>query len=91
MIKINDKFSFDSDEYNWVLYEHRTSISKKTGEKVINTKNWYPSTLDYLCEMVINDAPKTAKDLNGVIQAIEQAKDDCIMAIQKIPYKHTHG
>lgn len=90
MIKINDKYSIDYDEYNWILKEHRTSISRKTGENVTNTKYWYPSTLDYLCEMVINDAPKTAKDLQGIIKAIKRAKKECIAAIEKIPYKHTH-
>ncbi len=90
MIKINDRYSIDYDEYNWILVEYRTSTSRKTGEKVINTKNRYPSTLDYLCQTVINEAPKTKKDLQGIIDAVEQAKKECLSAIGKIPYKHTH-
>lgn len=86
-IKINDRFSFDSEEYGWVLYDTHKYKSKKEGEEgqiKESTKTWYPATLEHLCEMVVNDTPKSAGSMTEVLNTIVQAKQECIEAIKTI-------
>jgi len=93
-IRINDRFSFEADEYNWILYDTHKYKSKKEGiegQIVESTKTWYPSTLAYLAEWVINDTPKQSGSITDVLNAISQAKLELSEAIKQIPYKHTHG
>jgi hypothetical protein len=86
---INDRFSFDYDEYNWILYDTKKYKSKKTGEIKESIKTWYPSTLAFLCEWVISETPKKSGSIPEVLNAILQAKQECIEAIKLIPYRHT--
>ncbi len=86
---INERFSFGCDEYNWILYDSHKYKNKK-GEIKKSTKAWYPSTLEGVCEKFIDLTPKDCAKMQDIIGAIQQAKKDCIKAISKIPYKHTH-
>jgi len=91
-IKINERFSMGSDEYNWILYDTHTFVSKKEGDEgqiKETTKIIYPSTLDYLCQLVIDSTPKSAGSMTEVLTAIVQAKQDLLEAIKKIPERHT--
>jgi hypothetical protein len=92
-IQINDRFTIENDEYNWILYDTHRYTSKKgknAGKVQESVKVWYPSSLEFLCEMVINETPKKAGSVTDVLNSIIEAKQDCIEAIKKIPYKHTH-
>ena len=89
---INDRFSFDYDEFNWILYDTHTYPSKKEGEEgqiKETTKIWYPSTLEYLCEMVINATPKKSGSITDILNAILQAKKELSEAIEKVAYRNT--
>lgn len=83
-IRINDRFAIGCDEYNWILYD-KHKFTTKDGEIKENTKTWYPSTLDYLCEIVIRQTPKNCETAKEILQAVEQAKIDCINALKALP------
>lgn len=53
MIKVNDRFEIVRTAHDWVLVEKSTSINKKTGDPVKNTKNrYYPNIEQCLKEVI---------------------------------------
>lgn len=53
MIKVNDRFSFERDKYQWLLHESRLGKDKKGNDKV-HVDTSYHGSLRQICEQIID-------------------------------------
>lgn len=54
MIKVNDRFSFERDKYQWLLHESYMGKPNKKGDANIQTKTSYHGSLRQICEQIID-------------------------------------
>jgi hypothetical protein len=66
MIKLNDRFSFERDKYQWILYE-TIPIESENGEPKTKVKKTYHANLQQECDYI------TDKRLGGC-QSLEEIK-----------------
>jgi len=53
MIKVNDRFSFERDKYQWLLHESRLGKDREGNDKV-HVDTSYHGSLKQVCEQVID-------------------------------------
>ena len=82
MIRINEDFEFERYTYGWTLHWYQDGLNKKTKQRTRNSTQTYYSTLDQLCQSVIDKSAGGAVDINGVVSAINNASAELSKAIK---------
>ena len=84
MIKINDTYSFDKDEYCWRLHIYQppqmNPFTKVMGKKGSTTTTYHGSVLQ-VCKYVIDKDAGTATDLESLIACINKSTEECVVAV----------
>jgi len=70
-IKIDDRFSFNRDKYNWILYETRIGKDKDDNDKA-HTDLSFHGTLTQVCAAIID---RKQGDCETLIQLMEMTAD----------------
>ena len=84
MIKINDHFSFERDKYQWVLTETIYGFNNKTQKPCINIHKTFHSTIDQICQVVLNHSLIGCETLESIRLAVNQAKQEISEMIKGI-------
>lgn len=80
MIKINDNWQIDTDQYNVILQRRRVSEKgKNPGTERWENIGYFGSFKHALCELVEQDI-KAAESLREVVDRVDKLKDE-IMAL----------
>lgn len=79
MIQINENFSIDADESNWILNDYTPGPS---GKKPLRPRTSYFNTLEQALEMIVTRSGKDAGDLQMAIRKIERIRDQIVSAVR---------
>ena len=80
MIKINDRFSIERQERQWVLFDTRKSDHEKS-KTGFTTRESYYSTLSSVVDEIINRGPTEATNLKELVTEIKRTRDDIFGAL----------
>ena len=81
MIKINDRFEFERQQYCWNLYEWKDGVGKDAQPK--RTKSvTYHATLSHICKEVVDRSAGDAESMQELLNVIDSAVLDLSMAIK---------
>lgn len=75
MIKINEDFEFERDEYGWRLYQWKDGINKKTGKATRNKSVTYHANIYQICAAVIDRSAggcQSMEELRDMLSSAEQ-------------------
>jgi hypothetical protein len=81
MIKINDRFSIERLEDDWLLVETKPRFNHKTKtETVSQRKNWYPR-LRHVVDEILERTPSEANSLQEMVLLMKRTRDDIYGAL----------
>jgi len=69
MFKYDDRFSIDSDKYQWLLHDYTRGKNRK-GEPSINDRVTYHSTFSQLAIAIIDRSAKDCLDLLELVDML---------------------
>jgi len=72
MIKFNETFSFERDEFCWNLHESYIGKDKNGADKVHKSTTYHPS-LKFICNYIIDKGCGDCESLNSIIKYLESA------------------
>jgi len=72
MIKFNETFSFERDEFCWNLHEKYMGKDKHGADKVHTDTTYHPS-LKFICNYIIDKGCGDCESLNSIIKYLESA------------------
>ena len=75
MIKINDNFTYETDAYNWTLYQWQDGTNKD-GEAVRTSKKTYYPTIGKMLIAVMDKSLKDCLDFKSVTKASKLLSED---------------
>lgn len=78
MIKLNDRFSFERDKFNWILYDDTESRDKLDNIKVVTRKS-YHGNLTLLCNAVIERSAGECQSMEELKTLLKEA--DRVLAV----------
>ena len=70
LIKINEKYYYESDKYNWVLYYFSGEIIKKTGKPAVHGSASYHTSLDQMLTKVLDNTLKTCDSFDNIVKTL---------------------
>lgn len=71
MIKLDNKFSIESDPHCWKLVEMREGINPKTKEPTTTRKVTYHATLEKVCKAALVKGAEEAESLQEIIDLLK--------------------
>ena len=71
MIKFNDTFSFEKDQYCWHLHENYIGMDKHQNSKSF-TRTTYHSNLKAICRYLVDNACGKCESLDQIIKLLEK-------------------
>lgn len=74
MIKVNDRFSFYRDKYQWVLIDLRPSEHKWCKSGSIKEES-YHSTLKQIAHVVLDRSAGECETMDSLLNFLENAQD----------------
>jgi hypothetical protein len=83
MIKINDRFEFERQQYCWNLYEWKDGKDKH-GEPKRTKSTTYHSKLEQICNEVIDRSAGDADSMSGLLLIVNMASAECVVAIGRM-------
>ena len=70
MIKFNDTYSFEKDQYCWHLHENYTGKDKDDNDKEFTRTNYHPS-LQAICKYLIDKECGKCESLEQIIKLLQ--------------------
>jgi len=84
MIKINDKFSIERDNYNWMLHEVKDGTNK-LGEPIKTNRTTYHATIKQCVEKIAERMMGKCESVQQIVDALgffENTLDDVLAKIE---------
>ncbi len=73
MIKFNDTYSFDRDQYCWHLHEKYIGKDKHKNDKEFTRTTYHPS-LQFICRHLIDKECGNCESLEQIIELLQAAE-----------------
>lgn len=77
-MQINDRFTFERDQYGWQVHEWSTGESRKKGhegEKIKTCKTSYHPTLFSACKSVIDRMAGDCESLEEIVELLNKSEE----------------
>ena len=74
MIKFNETFSFERDEFCWNLHEKYMGKDKHGADKVHTDTTYHPS-LKFICNYIIDKGCGELESLQSILEFLETTSD----------------
>lgn len=84
MIRINDRFSIDRDNYGWNLYEYYIGTDKETGEPKEMTTKTFPGKLWVALSRIVDKCGSEAADVAELAETIARTVEEFKTATKSI-------
>ena len=82
MIKINDRFSIDSDSLNWILIEYSDG-KDKDGNETITNKKTYHADIKQIAYNILNKSTRDCDSLIDIIDIFDDAVEKLAIYIEE--------
>jgi len=86
MIKVNKRFEFERDKYQWLLYEWSMGVSVKTKKPISVKRTTYHGNLDQICKTILDRSAgdcKSMKELQDLFSHAVEILTDHIKSKEK--------
>jgi len=83
-VVVNDRFSFRSYQYGWVLVEATPGINKEGKPTLSKSQSYWP-TIKTICLAIIDRSTKVDCDsAESILKAIKTAENNILDAVRKL-------
>lgn len=77
MIKVNERFSFERDKYQWLLHDSHMGKPNKEGVSNLQTKTSYHGSLDQVASQIIERECGECQSMTELLTLLNQTKSVC--------------
>lgn len=72
MIKLSERFSVDSDKYNWILHEYYLG-KDKDGKPKTQSRVTFHATLEQVAKKIVEQSAKERESLERMLKVMRNA------------------
>lgn len=74
MFKYDDRFSIDSDKYQWLLHDYTKGQNRK-GEPTVNDRLSFHANLKQVADTIVDRSAKPCLDLLEIVETLIELED----------------